>query len=112
MNDDAMSDPPKTDETMHEEDFADLIAGLKDVSTYRAGQRDGFVTHAPDTVDVRSIRTASRLTQEGFARTYGFSVATLRDWEQGRRKPERAARILLAMIAEEPETVERVMRRI
>ncbi len=101
-----------SDETMHAEDFADLIAGLNDVRDYRAAKRDGFVTHAPDSIDVRSIRAASRLTQEGFAQTYGFSVASLRDWEQGRRKPERAARILLAMIAEEPETVERVMRRI
>ena len=112
MSDDMTTNHTTSDDTMHEEDFADLVAGLKDVGAYRAGNRDGFVTHAPDTVDVRSIRTASRLTQEGFARTYGFSVASLRDWEQGRRKPERAARILLAMIAEEPDTVERVMRRI
>lgn len=101
-----------SDEVMHDEDFADLMAGLNDVRDYRAGKRAGFVTHAPESIDVRSIRASSRLTQEGFARTYGFSVASLRDWEQGRRKPERAARILLAMIAEEPETVKRVMQRI
>lgn len=101
-----------SDDVMHDEDFADLMAGLNDVRDYRAGKRDGFVTHAPENIDVRSIRASSRLTQEGFARTYGFSVASLRDWEQGRRKPERAARILLAMIAEEPETVKRVMQRI
>ena len=99
-------------EVMHDEDFASLLAGLKDVRDYRAGKRDGFITHAPESIDVRSIRAASSLTQESFARTYGFSVASVRDWEQGRRKPERAARILLAMIAEAPETVERVMRRI
>ena len=34
----------------------------------------------------------------------------MRDWEQGRRQPERAARILLAMIDRAPETVEKVMR--
>jgi DNA-binding transcriptional regulator YiaG len=36
----------------------------------------------------------------------------VRDWEQGRRQPERAARILLAMIENEPETVKRVLGRI
>jgi len=51
-------------------------------------------------------------TQASFAKTYGFSVSAVRDWEQGRRQPERAARILLAMIAEAPETVKRVMGRI
>lgn len=49
-------------------------------------------------------------TQQGFARTYGFSVSAVQDWEQGRRRPERSARILLAMIDRAPDTVERVMR--
>lgn len=39
-----------------------------------------------------------RGARETFARTYGFSVASVRDRELGRRQPERAARILLAMI--------------
>ena len=33
-------------EVMHDEDFANLLAGLKDVRDYRAGKRDGFITHA------------------------------------------------------------------
>jgi len=57
-------------------------------------------------------RAARQLSQDGFARTYGFSISAVRDWEQGRRQPERAARILLAMIAHAPETVEKVMREI
>lgn len=31
--------------TMHEGDFADLLAGLKDMREYRAGKREGFVVH-------------------------------------------------------------------
>jgi putative transcriptional regulator len=38
-----------------------------------------------------------------------LNLTAARDWEQGRRQPECAARILLAMIAEEPETVKRVI---
>ena len=89
-----------------------LSPGLKSVAAYERGEREGFVTHVPAQVDVRTIRKQRGQTQDVFARTYGFSVAAVRDWEQGRRQPERSARILLAMIAHAPEAVERVMREI
>ena len=60
--------------------------------------------------DVAAIRKKLGLSQDRFARRFGLSPATVRDWEQGRRQPERAARILLAMIDHAPETVEKVMR--
>ena len=101
-----------SDEGMDKEDFEGLIAGLRDVAAYQRGAREGFVTHVPAKVDVRTIRKQRGQTQDVFARTYGFSVASVRDWEQGRRQPERSARILLAMIAHAPEAVERVMREI
>jgi len=97
---------------MDKEDLDGLIAGLKGVAAYQRGEREGFVTHVPTAVDVRAIRNRRGQTQDVFARTYGFSVAAVRDWEQGRRQPESAARILLAMIAHAPEAVERVMREI
>ena len=96
-------------ETMHDDDFAGLLEGMASVAAYERGARAGFVTHVPQQLDVRAIRAARQLSQDGFARTYGFSVSSVRDWEQGRRRPDRAARILLAMIAHAPETVERVL---
>jgi putative transcriptional regulator len=101
-----------SDKGMDKEDFEGLIAGLRDVAAYRRGAREGFVTHVPASVDVRAIRNQRGQTQDIFARTYGFSVASVRDWEQGRRQPERSARILLAMIDKAPDAVERVMREI
>jgi putative transcriptional regulator len=101
-----------SDEGMDKEDFDGLIEGLKSVAAYERGEREGFVTHVPATVDVRAIRAQRGQTQDVFARTYGFSVASIRDWEQGRRQPERSARILLAMIAQAPDAVERVIRQI
>jgi len=95
---------------MDKEDFDNLVEGLRDVAAWHKGKREGFVAHVPAVVDVQAIRKAHKQTQEAFARTYGFSVASVRDWEQGRRQPERAARILLAMIAKEPQTVKRVMK--
>ena len=55
--------------------------------------------------DVRSIRDHYGLSQPKFADMLGISVSTLRNWEQGRRKPEGAARILLLVAAKYPETV-------
>lgn len=101
---------PAEEEFMHPDDFAGLIDGMKNVAAYMRGDRAGFVAHVPTSVDVRTIRAKRGQTQQRFASTYGFSVAAVRDWEQGRRQPERAARILLAMIDRAPETVEEVMR--
>jgi putative transcriptional regulator len=64
--------------------------------------------NVPDEVDVAAIRKAEgRLTQEAFAKRYGFTFAAVRDWEQGRKRPDRAARIVLALIEREPEAVRR-----
>jgi putative transcriptional regulator len=64
----------------------------------------------PDLVDVAAIRNADgNLTQQAFAKRYGFTWSAVRDWEQGRKKPERSARIVLALIAAEPEAVRRVL---
>jgi putative transcriptional regulator len=58
-------------------------------------------------IDVKAIRRASGLTQEAFASTYGFTIGALRDWEQGRKLPERTARVLLRVIIEAPNAVAR-----
>lgn len=49
------------------------------------------------------------MTQPRFAEAYGLDVTALRDWEQGRRQPERAAQVLLELIDREPETVKRIL---
>jgi putative transcriptional regulator len=60
--------------------------------------------------NVRHIRKSLKLTQAGFAFRFGFDVAALRDWEQGRRNPDRAARILLSVIEHEPKAVDRALK--
>jgi putative transcriptional regulator len=77
----------------------------------RGEASDGFVVHVPEAVDVKAIRSKLGLSQTAFALRYGFSAAAVRDWEQGRRQPEQAARVLLMVIDEAPQTVERVLRR-
>jgi putative transcriptional regulator len=64
---------------------------------------NGTLTLKP--VDVRKVRRNSGLTQQAFAETFGFTVGAVRDWEQGRKIPDRAARVLLAVIQAAPEAV-------
>ena len=55
--------------------------------------------------DVRAVRAHYGLSQEKFASLMGISVGTLRNWEQGRRRPEGPARVLLRVAAKHPEAV-------
>lgn len=56
-------------------------------------------------VDVRLIRAVTGLSQAKFAELLGIEVATLRNWEQGRREPTGAARALLRAIHNDPVAV-------
>lgn len=91
--------------------FDAIKAGLDDALAYAKGNstrgRTRFV-RVP-AVDVRAARRKLGLTQNDFARRFGVSVATVRNWEQGRRRPEGAARVLLAVIDREPEAVRRAL---
>ncbi len=65
--------------------------------------------HVPASPDVKAIRKQLGLSQEEFARRFGFSASTLRNWEQGTRRPETTARILLTIIEKAPNLVEGVL---
>jgi putative transcriptional regulator len=91
--------------------FKKVMAGLDDARAYLEGTADErrYRVHVPARVDVKKIRRRLGLSQEGFARTYGFALAAVRDWEQGRRQPERSARILLKIVEKEPDAVTRAL---
>ena len=59
--------------------------------------------------DTKAIRQALSLTQREFATTFQLSLATVRDWEQGRYQPDQAARTLLRVIARDPKAVKRAL---
>jgi putative transcriptional regulator len=54
--------------------------------------------HVPVHVDVKAIRTKLGMTQQAFAARFGFSINTLRHWEQGKREPEGPTRAYLLVI--------------
>ena len=55
------------------------------------------------TKEAKEIRSKFDLTQDEFANLLNISVATLRNWEQGRRKPEGPARVLLNIANSYPQ---------
>ena len=63
-----------------------------------------------DDIDVRSIRESLKLSQQKFADLYGLPVATVQNWESGRRKPELAAKLLLKVISVNPDVVAKTIR--
>ncbi|MGH7161698.1 MAG: helix-turn-helix domain-containing protein [Acetobacteraceae bacterium] len=63
----------------------------------------------PEMVDTAALRARLGLSQAAFARSFGIDLGALQAWEQGRRRPDRTARILLAVIAREPEAVRRAL---
>jgi putative transcriptional regulator len=91
--------------------YEKIKAGLESARAYLDGTADKnlYRVHVPEKVDVRKIRRRLGLSQETFAATYGFAVSAVRDWEQGRRQPERSARILMKIVEKEPEAVTRAL---
>lgn len=96
---------------MTSEAFKRIELGLNEALAFAQGEREGYVVHevtVPDPV-VPAIRAQTGMSQAEFARSIGVKKATLLNWEQGRRKPDGPARVLLALIAKEPGIVRRVL---
>ena len=90
---------------MNPTDFKKLAASLKQAGKIRRGRlRPARVTPFHP-ADVRAIRKKLDVTQAEFALMIGVSLATLRNWEQGRRLPEGPARALLRVAAVNPKAV-------
>jgi putative transcriptional regulator len=90
---------------MKEELFNELVESVREGGKILRGKQKPsrvFVIEAPN---VKKIRTGYKLSQNEFAALMGISVKTLRNWEQGRRSPEGAARVLLQVVAKHPEVI-------
>ena len=60
-------------------------------------------------LEIRQIRLATGLSRAEFCRRYALDPRALQDWEQGRRRPDRAARAYLTVIAHRPKAVEEAL---
>jgi putative transcriptional regulator len=86
-----------------------ILRSVRNARAAARGEGGELVLHVPETVDVKAVRARTGLSQEGFALRYGFTPAAVRDWEQNRRRPEQAARVLLLVIDREPKAVDRAL---
>jgi len=90
---------------MKQELFDELLESVREGGAILRGDAKASRTFSVQEADVRSLREKHGLSQPKFAALMGISVGTLRNWEQGRRKPEGSARVLLRVVESHPEAV-------
>jgi len=91
---------------------ASIRKGLQQAIQYAKGDaaKRAYRVHVPAHVDVKAIRTKLGMTQRTFAASFGFSINTLRHWEQGKREPEGPTRAYLLVIDRAPHVVQKALR--
>jgi putative transcriptional regulator len=96
---------------MKRTDFQNLLQGIREGGSYLHGNKKAAarIDHI-DPESVAAIRAKLKLIQSAFAGAFGISTATLRNWEQVRRQPTGAARILLRVAAKHPKAVLEAVR--
>jgi putative transcriptional regulator len=96
---------------MSKKAFQLIAAGLEDAIAYSKGDKargHGKKIRKSD-VDVAALREKLKLSQDEFAMAFRVSLGTVRNWEQGRRKPDGPAAVLLTVIEKSPRTVLRAI---
>ena len=89
-----------------------LVESLQEVAAWRRGE----IALESVTIDpmpperVRAIRRSVAKSTKDFERRFGISAATMNNWEQGRRKLDPAARLLLKVIEINPQAVEQALK--
>ncbi len=91
-------------------DFGDeLIEAMGEALAHAQGEPvAGMVVHhvvVLNATDVRAIRRRTGLSRLQFASRFGLAPRAVQDWEQGRRVPDQAARVLLRTIDRHPDAV-------
>ncbi len=95
---------------MKKSDFDGLTQSMAEARTFlQSGKLKGKL-HIPANINAARIRAKTGLSQINFAQTIGVSVATLRNWEQGRRVPDGPARVLLSLLNKDPDIVHRTLK--
>ncbi|WP_428149872.1 helix-turn-helix domain-containing protein [Brevundimonas sp.] len=89
----------------------DIEAGLREAIAHRKGE----IALASRHVDpmsperIKAIRKSVARSPKEFEARFGIPARTVEGWEQDRRKPDPAARVLLAVIEKDPGAVERAL---
>ena len=88
----------------------EAIDGMREALQHARGDRELSISEIDlESEEIRATREQLGMTQEEFAELFGVNLHTLRNWEQGRRRPEGPARVLLRIIEKEPKAVFRAL---
>ena len=89
-----------------------ILRGAREALAFVKGETDvkKYRVHIPHEIDVKRVRKKLGMTQSEFAKEFGFSVDTLRHWEQGRRMPDGPARAYLKVIDHAPKAVAKALK--
>ncbi|WP_273794969.1 NadS family protein [Brucella intermedia] len=88
----------------------ELIQSAHEALAIAQGRAEPAAVFVPETIDVAAIRKRQKLSQAAFAKRYGLPAGTIKDWEQHRRQPDRAAMLLLKVIEQAPDLVAQAIR--
>ncbi len=90
---------------MNDEMFKELLESINQAGNIRKGVEKPARSSTIEEPNVSAIREKYDMTQREFASLLGISVATLRNWEQGRRKPQGPAKVLLKIAEKRPKAI-------
>ena len=96
---------------MRKADFDQLKQSIREAGRIHRGQLAPGRVRSFKPMDVKAIRAKLDQSQEEFALMIGVSVATLRNWEQGRRRPDGPALALLRVAERNPKAVAEALHR-
>ena len=98
--------------TMERTEFGrEIEAALGEVLAHVRGEAElpFRIVDDPAAERILALRKRFGLSRRKFADRFGLDARAVQDWEQGRRIPDRAARVLLTVIDREPEAVTRAL---
>ncbi len=89
----------------------DVEEALGEVLAHVRGEVDlpCRIVDDPSAERILALRKRMKLSRREFADRFGLDARAVQDWEQGRRLPDRAARVLLTVIERDPKAVERAL---
>jgi len=87
----------------------EILQGAKEVLAAMRGDKTAGRMHEIPRVDVAEVRRRLKLSQAEFAAAFGLSLDSVKNWEQGHRSPEGPAKVLLAVIAKDPQAVQNAL---
>lgn len=87
-----------------------LIEAAEEARAIVRGEIEPAAVYIAPGIDIVGLRKRLSMTQDDFADAFGFSVGTIRGWEQGRRSPDKAAQSYLKVISADPDAVLKVLR--